>query len=112
MKLLAGSPAVLDLYMWIGYRCFRAKSSELIPIFGEFGSANQLGCVEYNRPRRLRAMLEQWLTAIRAIWADCPAHHLEGRGHSSELQTAWRCDHHIRLIYEHNVHKNSDLYEH
>lgn len=73
VKLLGGAPSVLDLYMWLSYRCFKAKSPESIPIFGEFGLANQLGCVEYSRPRRFRAMLDQWLTAIRAIWPDCPA---------------------------------------
>lgn len=73
VKLLGGAPAVLDLYMWLSYRCFKANGPESIPIFGEFGLANQLGCVEYSRPRRFRAMLDQWLTAIRAIWPDCPA---------------------------------------
>jgi len=73
VKLLGGAPAVLDLYMWLSYRCFKAKGPESIPIFGEFGLATQLGCVEYSRPRRFRAMLDQWLTTIRAIWPDCPA---------------------------------------
>jgi hypothetical protein len=73
VKLLGGAPAVLDLYMWLSYRCFKAKGSESIPIFGEFGLVSQLGCVEYSRPRRFRAMLDQWLTAIRLIWPDCPA---------------------------------------
>jgi hypothetical protein len=73
VKVLAASPAVLDLYMWLSYRCFKSKRSEAIPIFGEFGLASQLGCVEYSRPRRFRAMLDQWLRTIRAIWPDCPA---------------------------------------
>jgi hypothetical protein len=73
VKLLAAAPAVLDLYMWLSYRCFKAKGPEVIPIFGEFGLANQLGCVEYSRPRRFRAMLDQWLLAIRGIWPECPA---------------------------------------
>jgi hypothetical protein len=46
VKLLAASPAVLDLYMWLSYRCFMAKGVETIPIFGEFGLANQIGTVE------------------------------------------------------------------
>lgn len=73
VKLLAGSPAVLDLYMWLSYRCFKAKSVEKIPLFGQFGLANQIGTVEYSRPRRFRGMLEQWLGTIRAIWPECPA---------------------------------------
>jgi len=73
VKLLAASPAVLDLYMWLSYRCFRAKGVETIPLFGEFGLANQIGTVEYSRPRRFRGMIEQWLASIRAIWPECPA---------------------------------------
>ena len=55
VKLLAAAPAVLDLYMWLSYRCFTAKGSDRIPIFWDFGLASQLGCVEYSRPRRFRA---------------------------------------------------------
>ncbi len=73
VKTLAASPAILDLYMWLSYRCFKAETTESIPIFGEFGLAGQLGSVEYSRPRRFRAMLDQWLGTIRAIWPDCPA---------------------------------------
>jgi len=73
VKTLAASPAILDLYMWLSYRCFKAERAESIPIFGEFGLASQLGSVEYSRPRRFRAMLDQWLGTIRALWPDCPA---------------------------------------
>jgi hypothetical protein len=73
VKLFASSPAVLDLYMWLSYRCFKAKDGEMIPLFGEFGLANQIGTVEYSRPRRFRGMIEQWLANIRAIWPECPA---------------------------------------
>ena len=73
VKLLAGSPAVLDLYMWLSYRCFKARGVETIPLFGEFGLANQIGTVDYSRPRRFRGMLEQWLGTIRVIWPECPA---------------------------------------
>ena len=73
VKVFASAPAVLDLVMWLTYRCFVAKSEERIPLFGEFGLAAQLGCVEYSRPRRFRAMLEQWLCTIRAAWPQCPA---------------------------------------
>jgi hypothetical protein len=73
VKILAASPALLDLYMWLGYRCFCAKGPESIPLFGPFGLTMQLGCVEYSRPSRFRAMLEQWLRAIRTLWPECPA---------------------------------------
>jgi hypothetical protein len=50
IKLLAASPAVLDLYMWLSYRCFKAKGKEMIPLFGDFGLSRQIGSVEYSRP--------------------------------------------------------------
>ena len=73
-KALSSSPAVLDLFTWLSYRCYLAKGEERIPIFGEFGLANQLGCTVYSRPRRFRERLEQWLRLVRALWPECPAH--------------------------------------
>jgi hypothetical protein len=73
VKVLSASPAVLDLFMWLSYRCFFAKGEESIPIFGEYGLASQLGSVDYSRPRRFRAMLDQWLRTVHAIWPNCPA---------------------------------------
>ena len=73
IKVLAASPAVLDLFMWLSYRCFTAKGMESIPLFGDFGLAGQIGTTDYSRPRRFRAMVEQWLGAIRALWPECPA---------------------------------------
>jgi hypothetical protein len=73
VKVLSASPAVLDLFMWLSYRCFFAKGEESIPIFGEYGLAAQHGSVDYSRPRRLRAMLDQWLRCVHAIWPECPA---------------------------------------
>ena len=59
--------------MWLSYRCFFAKGEESIPIFGEYGLAKQLGSVDYSRPRRFQAMLDQWLRTVHTIWPDCPA---------------------------------------
>lgn len=73
VKVLAAAPAVLDLFMWLSYRCFAAKGSEVIPIFGPYGLISQIGSVEYTRERRFAAKLEQWLTTIRVMWPDCPA---------------------------------------
>lgn len=73
VKVLAGAPAALDLFMWLSYRCFVASGQESIPLFGERGLANQLGSVEYSRPRRFCQKLEQWLEMIRLLWPDCPA---------------------------------------
>ena len=72
-KALSSSPAALDLYTWVSYRCFIARGEERISIFGEFGLANQLGCVHYSRRRRFRERLEQWLKVVRAMWPECPA---------------------------------------
>jgi hypothetical protein len=72
-KALSSSPAALDLYMWLSYRCFTAKGKERVPLFGEFGLVSQLGGVEYARPRKFREKLENWLDLIRTMWPDCPA---------------------------------------
>ena len=74
VKLLAGAPAVLDLFMWLSYRCFVAKGQEAIPLLGPFGLASQIGSIEYARPRRFREKLDQWLDSIRILWPECPAH--------------------------------------
>ena len=73
VKVLAAAPAVLDLFMWLSYRCFVAKGKETIPLFGSRGLASQIGSIEYARPRRFREKLEGWLESIRVLWPDCPA---------------------------------------
>jgi len=73
VKALSGAPAVLDLYMWLTYRCFKARGTESIPMFGPFGLANQIGSVEYSRERRFVAMLKSWLKTIYVMWPECPA---------------------------------------
>ena len=73
VKAFGSAPAVLDLFMWLTYRCFTAKSEERIPLFGDFGLTAQLGTVEYTRLRRFRAMLEPWLGQVRTVWPECPA---------------------------------------
>lgn len=72
-KALSSSPAALDLFTWLSYRCFTAKGKERVPLFGEFGLVSQLGSVEYARPRKFREKLEGWLTVIRTMWPECPA---------------------------------------
>jgi hypothetical protein len=72
VKVLAGAPAALDLFMWLSYHCFVAAGQGSIPLFGERGLANQLGSVEYSRPRRFCQKLEQWLKMIRLLWPECP----------------------------------------
>ena len=58
VRLLASAPAILDLFVWLSYRCFTAKSKESIPIFGVFGLVHQIGPAEYVRPRRFREKLD------------------------------------------------------
>lgn len=72
IRVLAGAPAVLDLFMWLSYRCHTAKNEECIPIFGPYGLIQQLGSAEYSRPRRFRLKLEEWLKTICALWPSCP----------------------------------------
>ena len=87
VKVLAGAPALLDLFMWLGYRCFVAKGPEAIPLFGPVGLTHQLGCIEYTRRSRFRSMLEQWLHTVRGIWPQCPAH-ISKDGNSLQLSKA------------------------
>jgi hypothetical protein len=73
VKVFAGAPAVLDLFMWLSYRCFLANGRETIPLSGPYGLASQIGSVEYARPRRFREKLDFWLDSIRVLWPECPA---------------------------------------
>ena len=66
-KALSCSPAALDLFTWLSYRCFIAKGWERVPLFGDTGLVNQLGSAEYNRPRKFRERLEGWLGLVRAL---------------------------------------------
>ena len=72
-KALSSSPAALDLFMWLAYRCFTAKGQERVPLFGDYGLVNQLGSAEYVRPRKFRERLERWLDLVRTMWPECPA---------------------------------------
>ena len=72
-KALSCSPAALDLFTWLSYRCFVAKGRERVPLFGEFGLVNQLGSADYARPRKFREKLASWLDLVRTMWPDCPA---------------------------------------
>ena len=73
VTVLASAPAVLDLFMWLSYRCFVAKGRETIPLFGPRGLAGQIGSIEYARPRKFRERLDKWLESIRVLWPECPA---------------------------------------
>jgi hypothetical protein len=42
IKVLAAAPALLDLFMWLTYRCFVAKGPEAIPLFGPLALPSNL----------------------------------------------------------------------
>lgn len=82
VRALADSPAALDLYMWLTYRCFALKPDQTadIPLFGPMGLVHQLGSEEYARERDFRRKMEGWLKTVRALWPACPAKlHNDGR---------------------------------
>lgn len=72
-KALSSSPAALDLFMWLSYRCFTARGKERVPLFGDFGLVSQLGSTDYARRRKFREKLEGWLKLVRTMWPECPA---------------------------------------
>jgi hypothetical protein len=73
VRVLANNPGCLDLYTWLTWRCYQAKASERIPLFGPFGLAAQLGVQEYARDRKFRERIRNWLKLVRLYWPDCPA---------------------------------------
>ena len=70
---LTNNPGCLDLYMWLAWRCFSAKRTQTIPLFGAYGLAAQLGVFEYTRDRNFRKRLKQWLRTVLLYWPGCPA---------------------------------------
>lgn len=72
VRVLSASPAVLDLFMWLSYRCFSAKGEETIPLSGGMGLAAQLGNADYARPRKFREKLGDWLQVVKSMWPECP----------------------------------------
>jgi hypothetical protein len=65
--------------MWLCWRCYQSKGEQMVPLFGDFGLASQLGVTDYTRERNVRKRLREWLGAVRSYWPDCPAHlHRDG----------------------------------
>jgi hypothetical protein len=87
VRVLAASPAVLDLFMWLSYRCFSAKREESIPLSGGLGLCAQLGNAEYARPRKFREKLHAWLGIVKAMWPECPVR-ISADGKSLLIQPA------------------------
>lgn len=73
VRALSGNPGCLDFYMWLSWRCFHAKRSERIPLFGPGGLDHQLGVLEYSRDRNFRKRLKEWLRLVLLCWPACPA---------------------------------------
>lgn len=84
---LANNPGCLDLYTWLTWRCFQSRAEELIPLFGAFGLANQLGVQEYERERKFRERVRRWLELVKLYWPECPAR-VSGNGQYLELAPA------------------------
>lgn len=73
VRALANNPGCLDLYTWLSWRCYQARTEELVPLFGAFGLATQLGVQDYERERKFRERLRRWLELVRLYWPECPA---------------------------------------
>ena len=58
--------------MWLTWRCKKTGDPAYVPLFGEYGLANQLGMAD-QAPRTLRQTIKRWLTKIKAHWPDVPA---------------------------------------
>jgi hypothetical protein len=72
-RVLSYSPAALDLFMWLSYRCFTAKGRERVPLFGDFGLVSQL---EARSMRGLGSSATNWRAGwdlVRTMWPQCPA---------------------------------------
>jgi hypothetical protein len=73
VRSLAHNPGCLDLYMWLTWRCYNAKRTEAVPLYGASGLCYQLGVGEYSRARNFRKRVRAWLETVRLHWPDCPA---------------------------------------
>jgi hypothetical protein len=68
--------------------CRSRRGPDLVqPGFGAYGLANQIGSIEYARPRRFREKLDAWLDSIRVLWPECPAK-ISNDGTSLEVNRA------------------------
>ena len=87
VRLLARNAGCLDLYTWLTWRCYQAKGSERVPLFGSYGLANQLGVQTFSRERKFRERINSWLRLVRLYWPECPAR-VSSNGAFLELSNA------------------------
>jgi len=73
VRALADSPGNLDLYIWLVWRCWTAKTQVSIPLFGAEGLVSQLGNSENLRERDFRRQVAKWLQITRQLWPECRA---------------------------------------
>lgn len=72
VKALADSPGNLDLYVRLAWRCWTAKCSVSVPLFGPEGLDSLLGISENLRQRDFCRQIVHWLKVIQQLWSECP----------------------------------------
>lgn len=72
VKALADSPGATDFYVWVCWRCWKAKELEAVPLFGPAGLREQLGVSGYSRERDFRHTIQRWITTTKAVWPEAP----------------------------------------
>lgn len=92
VRALADSPGNLDLYVWLVWRSWTAKTLVNIPLFGPQGLISQLGNSENLRERDFRRQIVRWLQITRQLWPECAATLAES-GDSLMLHPARRGSH-------------------
>jgi hypothetical protein len=75
LRLLAASPAQLDFYIWLVWRCYTVRRLVSIPLMGAGGLMEQLGISEKTKAFEFRRQVKHWLRRIKMadIWPACPA---------------------------------------
>jgi hypothetical protein len=72
VKALADSPGATDFYVWVCWRCWKAKGPTAIPLFGSSGLREQLGVSGYGRERKFRQTIQRWIGTTKAVWPEAP----------------------------------------
>jgi hypothetical protein len=70
VRALADSPANLDFYSWLVWRCWKARGTATIPLSA---LKDQLGGSENMAIRNFRIQVRKWLAITRTLWPECPA---------------------------------------
>jgi hypothetical protein len=73
VRAIADSPGNLDLYIWLVWRSWTAKTQVNVPLFGPEGLVAQLGNSDSLRERDFRRQISRWLQITRQLWPECTA---------------------------------------